>query len=589
MTRISFGAKILLSLILTTAALLGAALFALERTYDAKVEELIRGRIRQGDSNFRQEQRRMIEALAYDGMHLSKSQRIFSCFEEERLLSDAAKSALYEVEFHAIAADFIAILTDDGRPIARLIVRPGAVHTPMERSPLEEQPVGSPLPIGKRLIEQASPEPCREFLVDGGRLFFCEAFAILEREAFRGVVVVGRELDDRTAAQMRELQGEHDHAGFLVGDRIVASSLPADQRLLAAAALSPHLGSRREIRTELSGRPYHVVVTPIHRPGTQPLYTATFVSLAELYEFRSTMRRRFLLLGAAGLAISILLSSAISRGVTAPVRALVAGTVRIARGEYGHRVHVRSRDELGDLAMSFNRMAHDLETQEKVRGVLNKVVAPEVAEELLQGDLGLGGRLVKAALLFADLRGFTALTQNMRPEAVVAMLNEFMTAMSAEIFACKGIVDKYVGDEIIGVFGAPKSYGHDAFAAIEAAHRMRRRLEELNETRSGRGEPALAMGIGIHAGEVTAGCMGSEKLMSYTCIGPAMNLAARLCSGAKAGQILISEATLREAGEGAEVRPLDPIRVKGFDHPIAVYEVIEVAVGETMRRRTRYT
>ncbi|MBI5366396.1 MAG: adenylate/guanylate cyclase domain-containing protein [Planctomycetes bacterium] len=158
------------------------------------------------------------------------------------------------------------------------------------------------------------------------------------------------------------------------------------------------------------------------------------------------------------------------------------------------------------------------------------------------------------------------------------MLNEFMTAMSREILDAKGIVDKYVGDEIIGVFGAPKSYGQDAAAAVRAACRMRERLAELNEKRRGRGDPPLAMGIGINTGAVVAGCMGSEELMSYTCIGAAVNLTSRLCSNAKPGQILISEPARRAAaaaaGGGLEVHELEPIRVKGFDHPVPVFEVL---------------
>jgi len=157
--------------------------------------------------------------------------------------------------------------------------------------------------------------------------------------------------------------------------------------------------------------------------------------------------------------------------------------------------------------------------------------------------------------------------------------------MTEEVLSCKGIVDKYVGDEIIGLFGVPRPRGSDAFAAIEAAHRMRLRLERLNKARTDRGDRQLQMGIGLHTGEVVAGRMGSEQQLSYTCIGENMNLASRLCSNAKPGQILVSIDTLKEAGEGVETRPLEPIQVKGFTQPIPVYEVVGVAVGETARRR----
>jgi class 3 adenylate cyclase len=313
--------------------------------------------------------------------------------------------------------------------------------------------------------------------------------------------------------------------------------------------------------------------------------TLLFVSIQELSEFRREMRTLIVGLGAVAVVLSLLVAVVISRGVTAPVADLADGTVKIAMGEYATRIRVRSNDELGDLAGAFNRMAEDLATKEKVRAVLNKVVAPEVADELVKGDLSLGGDLVRPTILFADLRGFTALTQGMPPQKVVAMLNEFMTAMTEEVLACKGIVDKYVGDEIIGLFGVPRPRGADAFAAIEAAHRMRLRLDRLNKARADRGERGLQMGIGLHTGEVVAGRMGSEQQLSYTCIGENMNLASRLCSNAKPGQILVSIDTLKEAGDGVETRPLEPIQVKGFSQPIPVYEVVGVAVGETARRR----
>jgi adenylate cyclase len=116
---------------------------------------------------------------------------------------------------------------------------------------------------------------------------------------------------------------------------------------------------------------------------------------------------------------------------------------------------------------------------------------------------------------------------------------------------------------------------------------MRLRLEKLNKIRAERGERVLQMGIGIHTGEVVAGRMGSEQQLSYTCIGENMNLASRLCSSAKPGQILMSIETYRDAGDAVEARPLDPIQVKGFDKPVPVYEVTSVMIGATAMRRKR--
>ena len=107
---------------------------------------------------------------------------------------------------------------------------------------------------------------------------------------------------------------------------------------------------------------------------------------------------------------------------------------------------------------------------------------------------------------------------------------------------------------------------------------MQKRLIVLNQQRMVRGDPPLRMGIGLHVGEVVAGCMGSEELMSYTCIGATVNLASRLCSSAAEGQILITKAVLEKAGDRVRINPLESIRVKGFDHPIDVFEVTDVLI-----------
>lgn len=598
--RIPFRTKIFLALVATEAALLGGALAVVERANAAAVGDLIASRVGQGEANFREHAERLREDLERLGRQLADSPRLRSCFEQEALLPKAGDEAIYEIQYYNAAVDALTITDWEGRPIAKRLWRAGLPHVPGEEPAFDRRPLPPPermpeSPLVRAVIGRppdGDVQAPHAFLVEEGRLFQVAALPIADGERFLGVLVLGSEITDGLASGIHRLQADEDAAGYVVGERLIATHLPPPLRRACDAALAGPVraaapGRPVAFAASIEGRPYHVGLAPVHREDAAvPVFTALFISLRKHIETREAMRWRFLTTGAVGLLLSLLLSGRIARGISRPVRDLVEGTERIAGGDYAHRVTVRSRDELGDLAGSFNRMAGDLATKEKIRGVLNKVVAKEVADELLQGDLGLGGRLARATLLFADLRGFTAMTQGVAPQAVVAMLNEYMTAMTREIFACRGIVDKYVGDEIIGVFGAPKVYGHDAFAAVEAAHRMRVRLARLNEKRAARGERPLAMGIGVHTGDVVAGCMGSEELLNYTCIGEAVNLASRLCSNAKAGQILISEETRREAGlNDADVRVLDPIPVKGFREPVPVYEVLNADVGETVRRR----
>jgi class 3 adenylate cyclase len=589
--RFSYRLKILFSLLVTTLLLLGGALFAIDRAYQARVEALTRSRVAQGRSNFAELTKRTADQLARDLRIIAKSQRL-QLELQERDGKEAARLALDEMEYQDLRNHYVVASLADGKPVARLVYRLGQPFIPGAKPPLALAQGAFP---GQALLLEAVARKdtdedvitdLKRWIVESGRLFHVYPCKIFSGEAFVGVVLAGREVNLDLLDELRRLQQEGDTCGFLVDDKLIAAGFDDAQLTAASSALRSAVAGMHAFDTQIGNHAYRVVLSSEEAEGGR-VSTALFISLKELVDFRREMRTLIVGLGGVAVILSILVAVVISRGVTRPVADLAAGTVQIAKGEYGTRIHVRSRDELGDLATAFNRMAEDLGQKEKVRAALNKVVAPEVAEELLKGDLSLGGELVRPTILFADLRGFTALTQGMPPQKVVGMLNEFMTAMTQEVLECKGIVDKYVGDEIIGLFGIPTPRGADALAGVEAAHRMRLRLEKLNRVRQERGDRPLQMGIGVHTGEVVAGRMGSEQQLSYTCIGENMNLASRLCSNAKAGQILISIDTYKEAGDAVEARPLDPIKVKGFDQPIAVYEVASVMIGATAMRRKR--
>jgi class 3 adenylate cyclase len=581
---ISFRTRVFLYLIGTVLAVLAGAVLAIDRAYAARVEVLVRTRIAQERSNFRQATTRLRDALIHDCFLLASSARIQASLEEERLHAEVGGVALYEMQYHMMQGAFLAFLGTDGRSIARYLA--GADGALERRPPAEAVPEEA---LWQRLMDGAAPEELEPFLIDGERLFQVAALPIFDRDRFRGVVVLGHEITDSSAESLHELQASNDGMAYVAGQRLAASSFRGEQRRAAAEAIAGCLqalepGSSSSFEATLLGEPYQVVLTALAgAAGERRLGMALYLSLKSLRDFRSEMQRLTLLVALAASAASLLLANRIALSVSQPVHSLLEGTQRIARGEYSHRIAVRSKDELGELAGAFNQMASGLAHRERVRAVLNKVVAHDVAERLIEGELGLGGRLTEASLLFADLRGFTPMTEGMAPQAVVAMLNELMTAMSREVLAAGGIVDKYVGDQIIGLFGVPEARGNHARSALDAALGMRARLERLNAERARRGEPPLAMGVGVHTGEVVAGCMGSEEHLSYTCIGAAMNLAARLCSSAEAGQILASDAAVRAAGGRVRARRLEPIAVKGFSEPVAVHEVLEAAGAEAER------
>jgi adenylate cyclase len=183
--------------------------------------------------------------------------------------------------------------------------------------------------------------------------------------------------------------------------------------------------------------------------------------------------------------------------------------------------------------------------------------------------------------LFSDIRGFTTLSEKMDPQHLVALLNEYFTEMVNIVMDEGGVVDKYIGDAIMAVFGAPVAKPEDAANAVRAAVRMRIALRELNTRLAGRGLPPLRTGIGIHTGVVVAGNIGSERRMEYTVIGDAVNLASRLESSTKevGADVLISEDTYELTKSTIEARAMREITVKGRNQPVMTYEVVGLVGG----------
>jgi adenylate cyclase len=202
-----------------------------------------------------------------------------------------------------------------------------------------------------------------------------------------------------------------------------------------------------------------------------------------------------------------------------------------------------------------------------VRDLLGKVISPEVATELLEKGLTLGGEEREVTILFSDLRNFTGMCEALTPQEMLAILNRYFTGMAAIVERHGGIVDKYVGDALMALFGAPLSHPDDAERALNAALEMVAALEELNQEWHARGLPTINLGIGINTDVVVAGNMGSESRLNYTVIGDGVNLASRLEGLTKVPEyetkIVISGSTLTKVTNKFQVRRLGEVAVRG--------------------------
>lgn len=217
------------------------------------------------------------------------------------------------------------------------------------------------------------------------------------------------------------------------------------------------------------------------------------------------------------------------------------------------------------------KLAHE----EVARANYSRFLPEYVVKQIIENpdSLGLGGVNQKITALFADIRGFTALAENEKPERIVHLLNTYFTEMTDIIFEHGGTFDKYIGDGLLALFGAPHTTPDDAKNALNTAVAMQRRVKEINQKLVAEGFREIGIGIGLHTGEATVGYIGSDKRSEYTAIGDTVNLASRLEKQAAAGKIMISEATAAEAGSQYTLIPLEPVQVKNRLQPVILFEV----------------
>jgi len=328
---------------------------------------------------------------------------------------------------------------------------------------------------------------------------------------------------------------------------------------------------------QMHGVPYRVFVAPMDSdPALPKAYKVGLHAWADALAVREEIKAQILGTGAIMGILAVGVSWLISLGLFKPVRRLYKATMRLREGDYDVRIPVRSNDEFGKLATAFNETAEELSLKDKYRDVLNKVTDKYVADRMISGDVALGGETHGMTVLFCDMRKYTEITQHMSPEEAVLMLNEHMTAMTRVVHEHDGLVDKFVGDMIMAVFGATGSDPTAPERAVACARAMIAERKVLNMM-SGR---EINVGVGVATGEMLAGFMGSEDRLNFTVIGQGANLASRLCTVAGPMDILVDEATCEAAREGRSAEPLPPMEIKGFSDLQAVYRLRPEAVLE---------
>ena len=307
-------------------------------------------------------------------------------------------------------------------------------------------------------------------------------------------------------------------------------------------------------------------------PWTIVLFAPGTKILAPILRFRTL----YLLVGGVSFIFILLLIRFVGGRMVRSVRQISETAERVARGDYGDPLPVKSKDEIGQLTESFNAMVQGLKQRDFISNTFGRYVDPEIARELMRRPeaLRLGGEKREVAILMSDLRGFTPLSETLSPDITIRMLNRYFSHMIDTIRKHKGIIVDFFGDALLVFFDPMEGpISPSTYKAIQCALEMQGVIEIFNAENRAENLPELQMGIGVNVGEVVVGNIGSETRAKYGIVGSAVNITHRIQSSAGKGEVVISDSVYGIASDHLTIKKLFRVRLKGIQEPVSLYVV----------------
>lgn len=353
-------------------------------------------------------------------------------------------------------------------------------------------------------------------------------------------------------------------------EEIIASTLETDEQQALMDQLAVNEQTLDSLqRINFGGEEFTTLLRSLYADGSQARQIVAVIQRSYDENNENVIQARNLLAQfyAVVLLLSLIAVMFLARSITNPISRLAHAVKRIEAGDYQMQAEVASKDELGDLADSVNSMASGLAEKEKVRDLLGKVVSHQIAEELLSNPVELGGEERTATILFSDIQGFTSFCEGKSPRQVLEELNKVLSIISDIIEKHSGVVDKFQGDAVMALFGAPVAGHEDTQNAMQASLEIIDALEEL--------DGGLSARVGVNTGIVVAGNLGSSNRLNYSVIGDTVNLAARLESLTRLYNVsnIVSEAS-KDAAPEFVYRELDEVRVAGKQESVKIFELL---------------
>jgi class 3 adenylate cyclase/tetratricopeptide (TPR) repeat protein len=278
----------------------------------------------------------------------------------------------------------------------------------------------------------------------------------------------------------------------------------------------------------------------------------------------------YLIFWGVSMFLALHLGKIIAQAFIQPISEIIHKVSLIEKGQFDAKVKVFSKDEIGLLGHAINRMGVGLERREKVEKTFRQYVDPKIAERILDGDdseVRIEGQNMEAVVLFADIRGFTSLSEKTPPQEIVKLLNQFFERMVRIVQDHQGVIDKFIGDNMMAVWGVPHPVADAEKKALQASLAMLAEVEKWREELKTQGYPEIGIGIGLNTGIVVAGSIGSSDHMEYTVIGDVVNTAQRAESIAQKQQLIVTANMYQKIKDQVIATPLEPLKIKGKEDP----------------------
>lgn len=560
----------ILSLIVLLLGILFVSLFAVTVVVTRKEMAKIEAELRKAKTAFTK-----VETLHSEQLY----------FFAQSISEDPALRKILKTTDHATQYDYLMTFkTNVQRDLSLLFILTdsnGKVLVATDRRKSENEDLTSVESVSAVLDEG---EPAKDYLARGNHLYQVVIAPVLIADYIEGAVIAGYEINHAVADALKNMiiaEVSYFKENTLIATTLGSAKADLQKGLNKHSGLIEKSFNRKKpsspvLTLTLRTKDYRTLLSPL--VGFGPRVAGGFVIQRSLSDALAPLRitqMSIFLVSILSLVIGFLASRPVARDITEPIETLEQHMSKVGQGDLNQDVSFKRKDEIGTLASSFNEMLKGLRHKESLKKLVSRSASAKI-EQTTDGKVDLGGKRAQVSVLFSDIRSFTTISEQMEPDEVMEMLNEYLSLMNEVVLNNGGDIDKYIGDAIMALFhtDGEKSPSEEA---VRCALEMRKALAVFNEQRKQRGLPPVNTGIGINTGIVVEGYMGTQDRMEHTVIGDTVNLASRLegqSKEAKTTGIAISETTYQDVRHLVNANLMGSVQVKGKTVPVNVYELL---------------